>query len=194
MECLIAGFDSFLYRGVFYHPNPAARVAELLDGRVVGGCRVRGVVVEVSREGVERVAEMLGEFGAAVGLGLYTPGSEHIRVEVAAVDAVGDGGYEGSWSVARIPVDPVAVAEAASRWWPARPSLSTGLYYCNLLAYTLYTWSSRGGGPSAFLHLPWSTELADRLGSVRGRAAPLWALAGAVGEVVRLLASYARRG
>jgi pyroglutamyl-peptidase len=188
------GFEGFFYRGRFYHPNPAAELAAMLDGSRVGGASVRGYTLPVSREGIGLVKRLVRGFDAAIGLGLYTPGTRHIRVEVVAVNAlIDDDRVEAVdesrplYEPASIPVDASAVAEAASRGWEARPSLSTGLYYCNALAYTLYRWSREGGGPSIFLHLPWSTLLAERLGA-SVEAAPLYALREALEAIIEWLA------
>ncbi len=194
-RCLVAGFGFFAYRGRFYDANPAGEAAEALDGASIGDCKVVGLVVPVSRDGLKLVEEELEDTDVAVGLGLYTPGTPHIRVEVIAVNALMvDDRVERVveddplWAEARVPVDPVRVARAASVAWSARPSLSTGLYYCNALAYILYRWSRVSERPSVFLHLPWSTRLAERLDPLHPHPAPLASLIEAVERVVRLLA------
>ncbi len=190
-RCLVAGYGFFAYRGRFYDANPAGEVAELLDGGVVGDCRVEGIVLPVSGRGLEELRVGMGRADVVVGLGLYTPGTPHIRVESVAVNALLVGGEpepvvgeDPLWASTGIPVDPWGVARAAEEAWPARPSASIGLYYCNAMAYLIYRWSRRVGRPGVFLHLPWSTRLAERLDPGHPHAAPLRLLAEAVERVL----------
>ncbi len=190
------GFEWFEYEGVVYEPNPAAEVAQSLDSARIGDAIVEGITVPVSREGILEAREALerGNAACAVGLGLYTPGTPQLRVEVAAVNALlVNGSLEPVdprrplYEPAAIPVDPLELTKGL----PARPSLSTGLYYCNALAYTLYTWSRETRKPTVFIHLPYTTTLAERLGIER-HAQPLHQLVDTVYEIAARLTRRTR--
>ena len=84
MEALVVGFS--YYGG--YWSNPSGEVARALDGYVVGGLRVRGLVLPVSFKAVrEALREALYATRPAlvVGLGL-NPSTRTVDIELAAVN------------------------------------------------------------------------------------------------------------
>ena len=199
--CLVTGFSHFGDR-VVYEPNPSGELAEALDGVEVGGCRVKGVVLPVEfPRAVRLLEELLDELDPllVVSTGLYSPGGRHVRVEVVAVNAYWDGsrlsrvrGDRPLGEPVRVPVDPERVVRVlVEPGLEARPAASIGLYLCNAIAYTVYRWGWERGRQSVFLHLPWSTSLAERLGRRDVEATPVWLLREGVARLLEALASEA---
>ncbi|AEM39247.1 peptidase C15 pyroglutamyl peptidase I [Pyrolobus fumarii 1A] len=194
--CLVTGFAHF-GTNVVYEPNPSGEIAEELNGKSVGGCRIHGIVLPVEfPRASEMLVRLLEELDPAlvVSMGLYSPGGSHVRVEVAAVNAYWDGSRLRKvvddaplGEPIRIPVDPVHVARVLNETGlRARPSASIGLYLCNVVAYLVYRWGWRKGRPSVFLHLPWSTRLEERLRE-RREGVPVWLLREGVERLIAAL-------
>jgi len=170
LEALVVGFS--YYGG--YWSNPSGEVARALDGYVVGGLRVRSLVLPVSFKVVrEALREALHATRPAlvVGLGL-NPSTRTVDIELAAVNRafftqpdvdgyVAD--YEevesgGPFTVyTTLPVREIIGECRARRGLPVKPSLSTGLYLCNVAAYLIMRYGLEMRVPAGFLHVPPST-------------------------------------
>ncbi|MGH7893899.1 MAG: pyroglutamyl-peptidase I, partial [Candidatus Binatia bacterium] len=145
---LVTGFEPFGGDTV----NPSQELAKALDGRTVGDCTVRSLVLPVQHEAARAiVAPPLADpdLAAVVHLGLAA-GRARISLERVAVnvmdyqmpDAWGEvrtdepcvpGGPPGYFS--RLPLRAV-LSELIAHGIPAHLSYTAGAYLCN---YTLYT-------------------------------------------------------
>lgn len=165
---LVTGFEPFGPHA----SNPSEALAKAVDGREVGGCAVRGVVLPVHHaEAGRRVERLLDELdpAAVLHLGLAS-GRARIGVERVAVnvmdyelpDAAGfraagqpcaPGGPAAYFST--LPLDAVLAALAAEGI-PAYVSHTAGTYLCNQTMYTtLHALARRGRPvPAGFVHVP----------------------------------------
>ncbi len=167
---LVTGFDWYRCSGfVFYHPNPSGVVASRLDGRVVNGCRVRGLVLNVSYNEIDVLRRVLDEYrpGIIVSMGLH-PRVTKPLLEMVAVNAMfsslGDvSGYKPVFekiddkgpSVVSVPVDIHGLYDhLKKKGFNVAPSNTLGLYLCNSIAYTIYSWAWRNKAKAVFIHIP----------------------------------------
>jgi pyroglutamyl-peptidase len=164
---LLAGFEPF---GDFA-TNPSQLVVETLDGRVINGCTVRGVVLPVVfGEAGDRLLEALEKTRpkAVVCLGLAADRKD-ISIERLAVN-LDDARMPDN--AGNLPVDQVIVPGAPPACWATLPvkniladlsgadiaaslSMSAGTYVCNHVFFRLLVAlqenpSARGG----FIHVP----------------------------------------
>ena len=152
--------------------NPSQELAKTADGRVVGGCAVRGLILPVQHEAArDALAPALGADGlaAVVHLGLAS-GRARVSLERVAVnvmdyripDAHGDvlqdapcvpGGPAAHWST--LPLRAI-LSELTTRGVPAHLSYTAGTYLCNYTLYTTLDALARRGRavPAGFVHLP----------------------------------------
>lgn len=164
---VVSGFD--WYRGrsgwVLYYPNPSGVVASLLDGVVVGGCSVRGVVLDVDYSSIVRLNKVLEELKpiGVVGLGLHPLASVPL-LEASAVNICFEN-RGGEKTVSKLYSDsPLSISVQIelfdllkylwSRGYDVAPSNTTGLYLCNAVAYTIYRYASRNNSKALFIHVP----------------------------------------
>jgi pyroglutamyl-peptidase len=165
---LLTGFEPFDGDSV----NPSGEVAKQLDGKVIGGCAVRSVILSVQHEAARAVVAPLLEapgLVAVVHLGL-AGGRARIALERVAVnvmdysrpDAHGqvlrdvacvDGGPAAYFST--LPLREMLAALTAEGF-PAYVSNTAGTYLCNDIAYTtLHALARRRvPTPAGFIHLP----------------------------------------
>lgn len=165
---LLTGFEPFDGDTV----NPSGEVAKQLDGRVIGGCVVRSVILPVQHEAARAVvAPLLAAPGlvAVVHLGL-AGGRARISLERVAVnvmdysrpDAHGQvlrdvacvpGGPPGYFSTLPLRDMLTALTEEGV---PATISNTAGTYLCNDISYTtLDALDARALAiPAGFIHLP----------------------------------------
>ena len=165
---LLTGFEPFDGDTV----NPSGEVAKQLDGRVIGDCVVRSVVLPVQHEAARAVVAPLLEapgLVAVLHLGL-AGGRARISLERVAVnvmdysrpDAHGqvlrdvacvEGGPPGYFST--LPLRDALTALTAEGI-PAMISNTAGTYLCNDISYTtLHALSRRALAiPAGFIHLP----------------------------------------
>jgi pyroglutamyl-peptidase len=165
---LLTGFEPFDGDPV----NPSGEVAKQLDGRVIGDCVVRGVILPVQHEAARAVvAPLLQAPGlvAVVHLGL-AGGRARISLERVAInvmdysrpDAHGqvlrdvacvEGGPPGYLST--LPLRSL-LAALTEEGIPAAISNTAGTYLCNDISYTtLHALARRGRSiPAGFIHLP----------------------------------------
>jgi pyroglutamyl-peptidase len=165
---LLTGFDPFDGDPV----NPSGEVAKQLEGRVIGGCVVRSVILPVQHEAARAVvAPLLAAPGlaAVVHVGL-AGGRARISLERVAVnvmdysrpDAHGqvlrdvacvEGGPPGYFST--LPLRDM-LAALTEEGIPAMISNTAGTYLCNDIAYTtLHALDERALAiPAGFIHVP----------------------------------------
>lgn len=182
---LLTGFQGYGGRGV----NPAAEVVQALDGTVIEGHTVRGLLLPVSyvRTGGLIEAEMARLRPATVvSLGLW-PGEAAIRIERVGVNRAAfeiadnegalplDEPVEADGPAARMTSLPVAeiIRALRDKGIPARASDTAGTFLCNATMYRVLGMSERLGLNAAcgFVHLPYlPQQVADLLDDVAQEA------------------------
>ncbi|HEX5527939.1 MAG TPA: pyroglutamyl-peptidase I [Methylomirabilota bacterium] len=165
---LLTGFEAFDGDAV----NPSGEVAKRLDGRVIGDCVVRSVILPVQHEAARAaVAPQLAAPGlvAAVHLGL-AGGRARVSLERTAVNVMD---YSRPDAYGQVLRDVACVADGPSAYFstlplremlaaltaegiPAVISNTAGTYLCNDVSYvTLHTLAQQGVTiPAGFIHLP----------------------------------------
>jgi pyroglutamyl-peptidase len=165
---LLTGFEPFDGDTV----NPSGEVAKQLDGRVIGDCVVRSVVLPVQHEAARAVvAPRLEAPGlvAVVHLGL-AGGRARVSLERVAVNVMDysrpDAHGQLLRGVACVEGGPAAylstlplrdmLAALTAEGIPAAISNTAGTYLCNDISYTtLHALARRGRStPAGFIHLP----------------------------------------
>jgi pyroglutamyl-peptidase len=163
---LLTGFDPFAGDA----RNPSGEIAARLDGCIVGGAVVRGVVLPTAYDAAtQRLAALLEEhrpdtvvcLGVAKGRAAITPERIALNLDDAALadnagvvrreTAIDTGGPDGRFS--RLPVRAIADAVAAAGI-PAAVSLSAGAFVCNHVFYTLLGLVSDTSIRAGFIHVP----------------------------------------
>ncbi len=165
---LLTGFEPFDGEGV----NPSGEVAKQLDGKVIGDCVVRSVILPVQHEAARAVVAPLLEapgLVAVVHLGL-AGGRARISLERVAVNVMDysrpDAHGQVLSDVACVEDGPAAylsmlplrevLAALTAEGIPAAISNTAGTYLCNDISYTtLHALARRGLTiPAGFIHLP----------------------------------------
>jgi len=164
--------------------NPSWEVAQMLDGREIGGLVVEAVRLPVNTpRAVRAIAAEIRRLRPRAVLGLGQAGGRPvISLEKVAINLAErraghetDGGLAGTPVVqggadaifARLPLRTILRA-LERRGIPAALSLSAGVYVCNAVMYaTLHTLAARPEAPAGFIHLPYTARQA-----VRHRQAP----------------------
>jgi pyroglutamyl-peptidase len=165
---LVTGFEPFDGDGV----NPSGEVAKLLDGRLLGDCVVKGLILPVQHEAARaRVAPLLEApgLGAVVHLGLAGGRArialERVAVNVMDFDTPDNTGYRAR-NEPCVPGGPpayfatlplaVLVEALVADGVPAYVSNTAGTYLCNQTMYgTLHRLAERRHPARAgFVHLP----------------------------------------
>jgi pyroglutamyl-peptidase len=170
---LVTGFEPFAGDSA----NPSQELAKALDGRAIGDCAVRSLILPVHHEAArEIVRPALDAPGLAavihVGLAAGRARMSLARVAVNAMDysipdARGDvrcdepcaaGGPAAYWST--LPLRAILDA-LTSEGIPAHLSYTAGTYLCNYVLYTtLHQLASAGRAVAAgFVHLPLSPSM-----------------------------------
>ena len=165
---LLTGFEPFDGDSV----NPSGEVAKQLDGRVIGECVVRGVILPVQHEAARAVvAPRLEAPGlvAVVHLGL-AGGRARVSLERVAVNVMD---YSRPDAQGRVLRDVACVDDGPAAYFstlplrhmlaaltaegiPAAMSNTAGTYLCNDISYTtLHALDERARAlPAGFIHLP----------------------------------------
>ncbi len=165
---LLTGFEPFDGDSV----NPSGEVAKRLDGRVIGDCVVRSVILPVQHEAARAVVAPLLEapgLVAVVQLGL-AGGRARISLERVAINVMDysrpDAHGQVLSDVACVEGGPAAylstlplremLAALTAEGIPAAISNTAGTYLCNDISYTtLHALAARGLSiPAGFIHLP----------------------------------------
>jgi pyroglutamyl-peptidase len=170
LKALVAGFS---YYGGYWN-NPSGEVARRLDGVVVEGLRVRGLVLPVSFRAVKAVlreALYTTRPIVVIGLGL-NPVTHTVDVELVAVNRAfftqpDIEGYVANYEAidsegplvayTTLPVQEILEECRVKRGLPVKPSLHTGLYLCNTAAYLIMRYGLESKALAGFIHLPPST-------------------------------------
>ena len=166
---LVTGFEPFAGDTA----NPSQELAKTVDGRAVGGCAVRSLILPVQHEAArDAVAGALGAPGLAAVVQLGLAGGrarialEHVAVNVMDYripDNQGDvlrdtpcvaGGLPAYFST--LPLREM-LSELTAEGIPAYISHTAGTYLCNYALYTtLHALVGRGAAiPAGFVHLPY---------------------------------------
>ncbi|MEM2170948.1 MAG: hypothetical protein QXU03_04220 [Desulfurococcaceae archaeon] len=167
---LITGYS---YYGKYWF-NPSGEVAKLLDGSEISVYRVKSLVLPASfnsaRSTLQKVLEELKP-DFVLGLGL-APLARMLEVELVAVNYVyftqpDVNGVKAELEkidprgppvvYTTLPVEAVVKKCKSQRGYPIKPSLSTGLYLCNVAAYMIMRYGLERRVPAGFVHIPPST-------------------------------------
>jgi pyroglutamyl-peptidase len=165
---LLTGFEPFDGDTV----NPSGEVAKQLDGKVIGDCVVRSVILPVQHEAARAVVAPLLEapgLTSVVHLGL-AGGRARVSLERVAVNVMDysrpDAHGQVLRDVACVEGGPAAyfstlplrkmLAALTAEGIPAAISNTAGTYLCNDVSYTtLHALAQRGLTiPAGFIHLP----------------------------------------
>ena len=165
---LLTGFEPFDGDSV----NPSGEVAKQLDGRVIGDCVVKGLILPVQHEAARAMVAPLLEapgLAAVVHLGL-AGGRARIALERVAVNVMDysrpDAHGQVLRDVACVADGPAAylatlpirdmLAALGAEGIPAYVSNTAGTYLCNDVSYTtLHTLAEANRAlPAGFIHLP----------------------------------------
>lgn len=170
---LLTGFEPFDGDPV----NPSGEVAKQLDGRVIGGCVVRSVILPVQHEAARAVVAPLLEapgLAAVLHLGL-AGGRARIALERVAVNVMDYSRPDAHGQVLRdvacvndgppayfstLPLRALLTAVTAEGI-PAYVSNTAGTYLCNDISYTtLHALDKRAiAVPAGFIHLPFMPSM-----------------------------------
>jgi pyroglutamyl-peptidase len=170
---LLTGFEPFDGDSV----NPSGEVAKQLDGRVIGDCVVRSVILPVQHEAARAVVAPLLEapgLVAVVHLGL-AGGRARISLERVAVNVMDysrpDAHGQVLRDVACVEGGPAAyfstlplreiLAALTAEGIPAAISNTAGTYLCNDIFYTTLQGLAQRSSPlsAGFLHLPFAPSM-----------------------------------
>jgi len=167
---VVTGFEPYGGGGV----NSSALVAELLNGRVVAGERVNGVVLPVSFKRARAVVEELIEERPLLFLGL-SPRSTSLKLEVVALNVAYSERPDNDGYVARgepiypdgelalktdLPIERL-VERLRSEGVAVDVSFHAGTFWCNFVYYVALDRARRiGGVRTGFVHVPHATEYA----------------------------------
>jgi pyroglutamyl-peptidase len=171
---LVTGFEPFGGEP----ENPSGLIARALDGRVIAGRTVRGVVLPVVFGASlarlkQAIAEHAPELVLAVGQAGGRPSVQLERVAINVDDArfadnagqqpidvpVVDGGPVGRWSTLPIKAIVRAIRQAGI---PADVSQSAGTFVCNHVFYGLLHALEGTNVRGGFVHVPFLPEQASR--------------------------------
>ena len=168
---LVTGFAPYAGRG----RNPAADIAQALDGSTIAGVEVVGRLLPVALAGIgARTASLLDELRpcVVVSVGLW-PGEAVVRIERVGLNladfeiADNDGRMArdepllANGSAARLATLPIRKIEAAmlAAGIPSRISNSAGSFLCNACLYSfLSAAEERPNTRCGFVHVPYLPE------------------------------------
>lgn len=176
---LVTGFGPFGGEPI----NPALEAIKLLEGRVIGGCRIVTRELPVTRfESIEVLVQHIRDTNPALVLAVGQAGGrleitpERVAINVDDFRIPDNGGFQ--------PIDEPIVAGAPAAYWstlpikamvvamrkagiPASVSNSAGTFVCNHLFFGLMDHLAQYGGKirGGFVHIPYLPEQAARVGS-----------------------------
>jgi len=172
---LVTGFDWYRGEGyAIYHPNPSGIIAHRLDNTVINGYSVKGIVLKVEQGCIMELRNIITSLKPriVIGLGLH-PGARNPLLELVAVNHLRESFdilsltkiIENKPLVVPIPIN---YEELLTYLWKlgytVYPSNTLGLYYCNAVAYTIYSYGLENKAYTVFYHIPPVSELLFRLG------------------------------
>jgi pyroglutamyl-peptidase len=176
---LVTGFGPFGGEPI----NPALEAIKLLDGRVIGGCRIVTRELPVTRfESIDALVKYIWDTDPALVLAVGQAGGrleitpERVAINVDDYRIPDNGGFQpidepivagapvAYWSTLPIKAMVVAMREAGI---PASVSNSAGTFVCNHLFYGLMHQLAKTGGKmrGGFVHIPYLPEQAARIGA-----------------------------
>ena len=176
---LVTGFGPFGGEPI----NPALEAIKLLEGRIIGGCRVVTRELPVTRfEAIDAIVKHIWDTDPALVLAVGQAGGrleitpERVAINVDDYRIPDNGGFQ--------PIDEPIVAGGPAAYWstlpikamvvamrgagiPASVSNSAGTFVCNHLFYGLMHQLAKAGGKirGGFVHIPYLPEQAARIGS-----------------------------
>ena len=176
---LVTGFGPFGGEPI----NPALEAIKLLEGRIIGGCRVVTRELPVTRfEAIDAIVKHIWDADPALVLAVGHAGGrleitpERVAINVDDYRIPDNGGFQ--------PVDEPIVAGGPAAYWstlpikamvvamrgagiPASVSNSAGTFVSNHLFYGLMHQLAKAGGKirGGFVHIPYLPEQAARIGS-----------------------------
>ncbi len=152
--------------------NPTWEVAKLLNGRLISGCRIKGVRLKVSAKEVSRdIPRLIDSLRPKLVLNLgLAAGRMDLSVERVAVNVADFSIPDASRSkpvdapidpngptayLASIPIKKI-VAALLSNGIPASVSNTAGMYLCNFIMYTSLNHVAKNGlnAKAGFIHVP----------------------------------------
>lgn len=177
VKILITGFEPFGGDD----ENPTRLIARSINGRVINGAELVGLVLPVSYS--QAKAMLLDALrnerpDVYIGMGL-APGSPIINVEKFALNIANGKDNDEYYAddeaiikdgppayISTLPVKPI-VSKLRDVGIPARESYHAGTYLCNYVMYLGLHYSSTLGVPtmSGFIHFPYNSEYISRRGS-----------------------------
>ena len=194
-------FDNYLY-------NPTSQIVEDINGAIVNGIVVEGMVLPVSFKRVVSILRtVLEERRPAIVVGLgFAPRASKVVVEIAStniayfqapdVDGYLAEGIEiesGGKLVVETSIPLKDVVEYCTKTLrlPVVPGMSIGTYLCNTAAYIIMSYAERRNAIGGFLHIPPTTDVSMRLRLPS--SLPYREVLDAVLCVLRVCVDYARR-
>ncbi|MGC8596950.1 MAG: pyroglutamyl-peptidase I [Thermocladium sp.] len=193
VKILITGFEPFGGDD----ENPTRLIARNINGRVINGAELVGLVLPVS---YSRAKAMLLDAlrnerpDVYIGMGL-APGNSIINVEKFALNIANGKDNDEYYAddeaiikdgplayISTLPIKPI-VSKLRDVGIPARESYHAGTYLCNYVMYLGLHYSSTLGIPtmSGFIHFPYNSEYISR----RGSASPSLPLSSMINAIIR---------
>ncbi len=171
MDAILFGFGPFSK----YKENPSKIIVEKMDGKIISGLRIKGILLPVTYSEVKDIIKreiVSRKPNLALGIGL-APGRNKITLEKIAInyeyssipdtsgmkgtgkriDPDGPDGIFTNLNVEKI------VRKLNEEKIPADISLSAGGYICNLAMYAIMQNSIKLGIKGGFVHIPCHREL-----------------------------------
>jgi pyroglutamyl-peptidase len=170
VDIVITGFNYYSS----YWNNPSGELARALDGSIINSYRVKGFVPTVSlKNAVSRMKEILSTTKPklVIGMGL-NPATRFVDIELVSVNQtyftqpdvdgnivrlqkILDTGPQIAYST--LPLEGIMRECSEKKSLPIKPSVSIGLYLCNVVAYMIMTYGVEKKIPAGFIHLPPTT-------------------------------------
>jgi len=176
---LVTGFGPFGGEPI----NPALEAIKMLDGRIIGDCRIVTRELPVTRfEAIDAIVKFRQDIDPVLVLAVGQAGGrleitpERVAINVDDYRIPDNGGFQ--------PIDEPIIKDAPAAYWstlpikamvvamrkagiPASVSNSAGTFVCNHLFYGLMHHLSQSGGKvrGGFVHIPYLPEQAARIGA-----------------------------
>jgi pyroglutamyl-peptidase len=166
VDIVITGFNYYSS----YWNNPSGELARALDGSIINSYRVKGFVLAVSlKNAVSKMKEILSTTKPKliIGMGL-NPATRFVDIELVSVNQtyftqpdvdgnivrlqkILDTGPQVAYTT--LPLEKIMCECSEKKLLPIKPSVSIGLYLCNVVAYMIMTYGVEKKIPAGFIHL-----------------------------------------